>query len=686
MPLFTMSTSTKDVEISTRKRDHSEFTKSDENAQPRAPTGLFKVFPPLSDNSMPIPYRSNSTEKTGLTTSTEENNQISSTPVDLTNSPVKCSPGLTESGSSPPEGNTPSPTKTPTRAPLKQSTLARFKTNAPTATQTSCPKTQPTKPAQSTSTAEPAAKRTKLSPEEKAAKEAADAERKKEREALQAAKAAELAKLEAEKARKTAERELKKKEKEEAEKQKAAQKAAKEAEKAAKEAEKIRKAEEKEAKRREKEEEEAKKARSQKKLTSMFKITAPTTPKKDKAVPKTEKEPEAGATDAAAGPAKVESLYEKEFKPFYIKDGVKLADNLFVDKDTCEAKSKILDEWVEGKRGEFVPGPFNPREALELLVAPIPRGRVYPKVSKIMAEYHGDSTSTASVSESQRRHTREALKAVPVKSLKFREDVRPPYIGTVSGLPTGVLSLEQVARNPLRKDVLPLNYDYDSEAEWIDDDGEDVDELDDEEEDADSNEDMDDFLDDSEDAGPARLLFSGGMEPVSSGLCWENDKWVNGTNEMDQYRLELIPEHLENHASIDPWSGEYFLPSGKDKSDSKAPSANQLSCSTSEAQIVPSAGAAQCATGNTKMAPPPVPSDAFQSLNSKATDKKPAQKLHADAQEELKDFLRLKPDLSKVGVIEVFHANHRKKFPKTQIKASFEDLTEKAGKHWRLKG
>ncbi|KAM7197990.1 chromatin assembly factor 1 subunit rlf2 [Rhypophila sp. PSN 637] len=685
-----MSTSTQDVKISTRKRDHSEFTKSDENAQPRAPTGLFKVFPPLSDNSMPIPYRSNSTEKTGLTTSTEENNQILTRPVDLTNSPDKCSPGLTESGSSPPEGNTPSPTKTPARAPLKQSTLARFTTNAPPAKPS---KTQTAKPASSTSTPEPATKRTKLSPEEKAAKEAADAERKKEREALQAAKAAELAKLEAEKAQKAAERELKKKEKEEAEKQKAAQKAAKEAEKAAKEAEKaakeaekIRKAEEKEAKRREKEEEEAKKARSQKKLTSMFKITAPPTPKKENAVPKLEKKSEVGATDATAGPAKVESLYETTFKPFYIKDGVKIADNLFVDKDTCEAKTKILDEWVEGKRGEFVLGPFNPREALELLVAPVPRGRVYPKVSKIMAEYHGASTSTAPVSESQIRHTREALKSVPVKSLKFREDVRPPYIGTVSGLPTGVLSLEQIARNPLRKDVLPLNYDYDSEAEWIDDDGEDVDELDDEEEDADSNEDMDDFLDDSEDAGPARLLFSGGMEPVSSGICWENDKWVNGTTEMDQYRLELIPEHLEKHASIDPWSGEYFLPRGKDKSESKAPSANQLSSSTPAAQIVPSAGAAQSATGNTNMAPPPVPSDAFQALNSKATDKKPAQKLPADAQEELKDFLRLKPDLSKVGVIEVFHANHKKKFPKTQIKASFEDLTEKAGKHWRLKG
>lgn len=85
------------------------------------------------------------------------------------------------------------------------------------------------------------------------------------------------------------------------------------------------------------------------------------------------------------------------------------------------------------------------------------------------------------------------------------------------------------------------------------------------------------------------------------------------------------------------------------------------------------------------MAPPPVPADAFHALTSKTTEKKPAQKLPADAQEELKDLLRSKPDLSKVGIVEVFFANHKKKYPKTQIKATFEEMTEKAGKGWKLK-
>lgn len=557
MPLFDMSINTQDgVELSARKRAHSEFAKSDENVKPQDSKDLLQSNSSLSsssDNSRHIPLRGAGTiGSSNLTISAEENtnNDISSTPMDLANSPtVRGTPGLTESGSSPPEGNSPSPHPTPTRAPLVQSTLARFTTNVPPATHkpsSSTPKTQPAmaKQAASTSTAEPPAKRKKLSPEEKAAKEAAEEAKREEKEAAKAAKAAELAKAEAEKQRKAEEREQKKKEKEEAEKQKAelkaakeAERAAKEAEKAAKDAEKQRKLEEKEAKRREKEEEEAKKARAQKKLTSMFKMTTTPAPKKDK---KSEKNQENGAADGADGAPKEESAYKATFKPFYVKDNVKMANTLFVDPETCVAKTKILEEWMEGKRGELELAPFNPREACQLIRAPIRRGRVYPKVGKIMAEYHNSSSGTP-ITEAQIRHTREALKSVPVKSLKFREDVRPPYIGTISGLPAGVKSLNKIARNPIRKDILPLNYDYDSEAEWQEDDGEDVDDLDDEEEDLEDDEGMDDFLDDSEDAGPARLLFSGGMEPESTGLCWESHTHVNSTEKVEQYRLELMP-------------------------------------------------------------------------------------------------------------------------------------------------
>jgi chromatin assembly factor 1 subunit A len=132
----------------------------------------------------------------------------------------------------------------------------------------------------------------------------------------------------------------------------------------------------------------------------------------------------------------------------------------------------------------------------------------------------------------------EALKSVPIKSIKFREDVRPPYIGTISGLPTGVKSLQQLARKPISK-ILPLDYDYDSEAEWQEEEGEDVDDLDDDEEEPELDEDMDDFLDDSEDVGPARIMFSG-MEPESIGPSWEDRKRSAAEPKLYKNRLEFI--------------------------------------------------------------------------------------------------------------------------------------------------
>ena len=275
----------------------------------------------------------------------------------------------------------------------------------------------------------------------------------------------------------------------------------------------------------------------------MFKM-APATPKKDKPVVRLEKDPEKASVITASEVARELTFYEQVFKPFYVKAHVKLADTPSADVDTCEAKSRILEEWIEGKRGELPLGPFNPREACQLLSSPVPRGRIYPSVRKIMAEYRGDAPTlidlTTESQNTQIRQTREALRSVPVKSLKFKEDVRPPYIGTISALPRDLHSLSKIARNPTRKDVIPLAYDYDSEAEWQEDDGEDVDDLDDDEEDADNDEDMDDFLDDSEDAGPARLLFSGGMEPESTGLCWENNKRLNETAKMYKYKMEFI--------------------------------------------------------------------------------------------------------------------------------------------------
>jgi chromatin assembly factor 1 subunit A len=180
--------------------------------------------------------------------------------------------------------------------------------------------------------------------------------------------AQEKAERDAEKLKQKEEREKKKAEKEEAEKLKAQQKAAKEEEKAARAAEKAEKeqekkqraeerekkeqekkqrAEEREKRKREKDEEEAKKARSQMKLTSMFNRTA-TTPKKDSAS-KPDNAQAPGST--SKNEAKETSLYDQMFKPFFVKEHVRLAPTSFqMDEETREAKTRILDEYLSGKR------------------------------------------------------------------------------------------------------------------------------------------------------------------------------------------------------------------------------------------------------------------------------------------------------------------------------------------------
>jgi len=349
--------------------------------------------------------------------------------------------------------------------------------------------------------------------------------------------------LEAEKLKKQEERDKKKREKEEAEKQKAEQKAeqkaAKAADKAEKDQEKKQRQEEKDKKKREKEEEEAKKARSQMKLTSMFARPA-TTPKKEPATAKADEAQVSGSTPKRE--AKETSLYEQMFKPFFVKENVRLANcGSPWDDETTAVKIKILDEYLAGEREQ----PSSKFDRLEALDAPLkPRcGRVYPSVRKLMAELDGGSSNapidlTTESQNAQIRQTMEALKTIPLKSIKFREDVRPPYIGTISGLPAGVKSLQKVARRPISK-LLPLNYDYDSEAEWQEEEGEDVDDLDDDDEEADPDEDMTDFLDDSEAILPARMGFDGSMEPESTGLCWEESA-QKPEPVLYKHRLEFI--------------------------------------------------------------------------------------------------------------------------------------------------
>ncbi|KAJ9151600.1 Chromatin assembly factor 1 subunit rlf2 [Coniochaeta hoffmannii] len=472
-----------------------------------------------------------------------------------------------------------------------------------------------------------------------------------------------------------AEIEAKKAEKEQKDAEKAAKAAEKAAEKAKADAEKQAKAEERERRKREKEEEEArkaeevaKKARAQPTLASFFK-PKPTMSKESKT-------DDAALASSAGTPQKPEakevSVYEQMFKPFFVKEQVTLAPLFQMDEVTRDAKTRIFEEYLSGKRGEVEVKPFNPEQSLQLPFL-VTRGRLYPSVREIMAEWNDNSARkpvdlTTESQNTQIRRTRQALQDVPMKFLGFKEDVRPPYYGTVTNMPNSLAALRKLARNPVTKGVLPLQYDYDSEAEWQEEDGEDVDLMDDEEDDADNDEDMGDFLDDSEDVSLSRPLLVSGLEPESTGICWENRKRLGPLPHMFKFRMEFILESLEHHSGIDPFSTQYWEPARPNPSTS----------------TLQPAGATYTRQDSSNVMAPPTVADRLKSLSSTSTPNKKTAVLQADMIERLKKMVMEKRGLSRVGIIELF-SSENKKATKAAIRNTLEMITEKSGKDWVLK-
>lgn len=377
----------------------------------------------------------------------------------------------------------------------------------------------PAKSTQSAGQAPPAKKRKKLTDEDKKAQ--AD-----------------------EKAAKEAEKEKKRKEKEaEAEKKRAeAEKRKAEAEK--RKAETERKKAEIERKKREKEEEAERKQRAQPKIGSFFTkqplTSNPKEPRGRLGLPVGARSPSPAAQER--------NEYQRIAQEFFVKENVTLASNKFALSPVSQAaKIEVLDDFVAGRRAPVEIKSFDPFQALRLPNGVAhPRGKMYASVRGLLSSSDGLQTSPIDLTtESQNvriQRTQQALKRIPLKHLKFHEDVRPAYYGTVTSVES-LASLRKLARKPIAKD-LPLNYDYDSEAEWVDDgddgEGDDVSLLDDEDVDEEDGEGMDDFLDDSEDVGRGPRMIAGIMEPESSGVCFEDHTRKNPNPQMYKFRMEFM--------------------------------------------------------------------------------------------------------------------------------------------------
>lgn len=339
------------------------------------------------------------------------------------------------------------------------------------------------------------------------------AEEKAEREAIKMVERAEkeAARL-AEKAAREAERLAKEAEKEEA---KSAERAVKEAERLAREAEKEAKRLEREEKKRLKEEARAQEvALQEEKKRIKEDLRAKEAAEKEK---KEKSQLRMGNFFKKADPKPPLPILAKEessiFKPFHLKESTILAqigsksigDSDDFDVHMKEASEEVrsiqailkLQDNLRRKRRTFILA--NSRSRLTL------RQRLM-EVSKVPLESR--------------------LRDLRYKLLQFHSDVRPAYFGTMTTTPhaKGVAS----GRNPYAR-TTDLNYDYDSEADWIEGDDDDAgEELGDDDDMSVVSRDTygeegDDFLDDEEDLGPREKRNNGQLVPSILGIFSPED-------------------------------------------------------------------------------------------------------------------------------------------------------------------
>ncbi|EAU31210.1 conserved hypothetical protein [Aspergillus terreus NIH2624] len=392
----------------------------------------------------------------------------------------------------------------------------------------------------------PAAKKRKLSPASREAKQ-------QEKEAKEKARLEERAKKEEERRAREEEKRKREAEREEEKKKREEKRKAREEEKAAKEEEKRKKEAAKEEERRKKEEDRLKKERAQPKLNAFFakpKVPVQASSAGVNASPKKSAE---GASGQSLQEAKAVSDYEREFPEFFLQSHTRVAPPHRFERD-AEALRHMrdkLDAFLRSADAQGEAPSFRPSELFKLMPYKRRRGQLPASVKEILLRMQNlsDQGTSDAVQKQQK-----LLRDVTMKSLKFGEDVRPPYQGTYTRrLPAS--SAHKMMRNPFHRGLPETNYDYDSEAEWEEpEEGEDLDSEEEEEGSEDGEDDMDGFLDDEDDqlAGK-RGPIVGDLEPICTGIRWQE----HGVDpELSVYKIETISDAVT--FPIDPFSTVYW--------------------------------------------------------------------------------------------------------------------------------
>lgn len=261
-----------------------------------------------------------------------------------------------------------------------------------------------------------------------------------------------------------------------------------------------------------------------------------------------------------------QSDYERYFLPFNLPAHTLLAPkNAFMeDWDKLQAARIRLDGLIAQEDVNMEP--VTVRNLKLSLPSSGRRGFKTSSVADVIECVNGSSDKPIDLTDDAGSKPLEMLKHIPMKYIHFGEDVRPPYYGTYTRSYTE-FEAARLSRKPISRLRHDTNYDYDSEAEWEEpEEGEDLDSEGDDDLEDEAEDDMEGFLDDEEDPQVKRRLISGDLQPVSTGLCWQDRHGVSRINDgsgaictdFREFSMGFLLQP-QPHA-IDPFSTSYWTP------------------------------------------------------------------------------------------------------------------------------
>ncbi|PGH27181.1 hypothetical protein AJ80_01138 [Polytolypa hystricis UAMH7299] len=521
-------------------------------------------------------------------------------------------------------------------------------------------------------------KKRKISPASKEAKA-------QEKEAKERTKAEEKAKREEERKKKEDEKKKRDEEREEERKKREEKRKIKEEERLAREEEK-----------RKKEEERKKKERSQMRLNAFFAkpATSSSTNNTSSATARNAT-PDCDGKDGSnspsgenASPAKKSLLsdYEREFPPFFLQSHVTLAPQHRFERDSDSLKHmrEKIDAAFKTEPTETSSPPerrFRPSELFRIMPYKRRQGKPTAQSLRELIVSIQEASSepinlTDDATSGPKQKPEDLLKKIPMKVLKFAEDVRPPYQGTFTQ-PLPEHTARKLCRNPFSRTIPDFNYDYDSEAEWDEpEEGEELDSEGEEEMSEDGDEDMEGFLDDGDEDDPTntskRRIIVGDLEPSCSGIRWEGDGDVEVDLGFEACRMQVISETL--NFPIDPFSTSYWI---KPSTTATQPPSNLLRKQSSQflAPHQAASGAIPSSSSlNAQQQQPSLPPG--QTTLPGAAAPKPRRIFPPEQVAEFKDVVA-GSNLTKAGLIEVL----KKRFPKISKDVIKDTLTLTAVRH-----